>query len=155
MLSLSTQAWRGILKLAWQHGWQPLGSVLPEVPAAEIFRAGYSTQDLEFEWPWLEGLSVARVPESLLDTYLPLQPDDGEPPVDGSRLVLLEDALNFVDALDTAFQMYEPVRVPASYFLFEPEDPALSQRPSLGALAAAIEVCRQGSFTIEPWRTRG
>lgn len=154
MLGLSTPAWREILKLAMQNGWQPLGSVLPELPAAEHSRAGVSAQDWEFEWPWVRAFSAASQLESLLDTYLPVQLQDGETRADGSRLVLLEDALNFVDALDTAYQTYEPVRVPASYFLFEPDDPALSQRPSLGALAAAIEVCRQGSFTIEPWCTR-
>lgn len=140
--------------MALRNGWQPLGSVQPEPPVAEFLRPDFSAQDWEFEWPWVGGLSAASLPESLLDTYLPHQPQDGETPVNGSRLVLLEDALNFVDALDIAYQAYEPVRVPASYYLFEPDDPALSQRPSLGALAAAIEVCRQGSFTIEPWRTR-
>jgi hypothetical protein len=160
-LGLSTPAWREMLKLAMKNGWQPLGSVLPEFPPGEYLYAGFSSQDWvndqnwEAEWPWAGGLSIASRPEFLLETYLPLQPDDRERWANGSRLVLLEDALNFVDALDTAYQAYEPVRVPADYFLFEPEDAALSERPSLGALAAAIEVCRQGSFTIEPWRTRG
>ena len=90
----------------------------------------------------------------MLVTYFPLTPDDGHDDDRISRIVLLEDALNFVDALDKAYLAYEPVRVPASFFLFEPDDPVLSQRPSLGALAAALDVCRQGSFSIEPWRHR-
>jgi hypothetical protein len=84
---------------------------------------------------------------------LPVLPEEDSRAAN-SRLVLLEDALNFVDALDRAYQSYEPVRVPTSYFLFQPDDPALALRPSLGALAATITVCGQGSFSIEPWRFR-
>ena len=152
-LGLSTPAWWEMLKLALKNGWQPLGSVVSELSSAGRLQADFLVQEQEPDW--LSGLFVANRPEALLDTYLPAQPDDGGAQADGSRLVLLEDALNFVDALDKAYQAYEPVRLPASYFLFEPDDPRWSRRPSLGALAAAIEVCRQGSFSIEPWRTRG
>jgi hypothetical protein len=142
-----------MLKLALKHGWQPLGSVLPELPSMDFFHAGFSAQDRDYDLPWQEALSAAYRSEALLDTYLPFPPEDGKVHTVGYRLVLLEDALNFVDALDKAYQTYEPVRVPASYFLFEPDDPALRLRPSLGALSAAIEVCAQGSFSIEPWRS--
>jgi len=130
-----------MLKLALGYGWQPMGGVLPEIPAQDFHQAGISL----VEWDR---------PETLLETYLPLQLEIGESPAERVRLVLLEDALNLVDALDRAYQAYEPVKVPPSYFLFEPEDPALRLRPSLGALSAAIEVCRQGSFSVEPWRYR-
>jgi hypothetical protein len=66
--------------------------------------------------------------------------------------VLFEDALNLADALEQAFLDYEPVRVPASYYLFEPEDPALRRRPGIGAMAALIDFCRQGSFWLESHR---
>ncbi len=106
------------------------------------------------EQPWTGGRGdvLARHPEALLETYLPFEHEPGTWPAETRRLVLLEDALNLVDALDRAYLAYEPLRVPAYYFLFEPEDPRLRLRPSLGALAAAIDVCRQGSFSIEPWR---
>lgn len=157
-LGLSTPTWRELLRLALDNGWQPLGSVMPEYPRVEYFSTDSPALDWsndperETEWPWQMGFSVASQPEVLLETYLPFHPDDGEARADGRRLVLLEDALNFVDALDKAYWNYEPMRVPASYFLFELDDPAIRLRPSLGALAAAIEVCRQGSFAIEPWR---
>jgi len=140
-----------MLKLALGYGWQPMGGVLPEIPAQDFHQAGISLVD----WDRPEWYHPERDrPETLLETYLPLQLEIGESPAERVRLVLLEDALNLVDALDRAYQAYEPVKVPPSYFLFEPEDPALRLRPSLGALSAAIEVCRQGSFSVEPWRYR-
>lgn len=156
-LGLSTPAWWELLRLALDHGWQPMGGVLPELPASVFHPAGLSLLDGEHpeaDQPWSrwEGRFTARHPEVLLETYLPIEPALAEWPADGQRLVLLEDALNLVDALDRAYQAYEPQRVPASYFLFEPDDLRLRLRPSLGALAAAIDVCRQGSFSIEPWR---
>jgi len=155
-LGLSTLAWRELLKMALKYGWQPMGGVIPdtETPAQDFYQAGLSLVDWDYLWTGREGMFAARRPEALLETYLPLQYDGGDWLAEGNRLVLLEDALNLVDALDRAYQAYEPVKVPASYFLFEPDDPALTLRPSLGALVAAIEVCSQGSFSIEPWRYR-
>lgn len=158
-LGLSTTAWRQMLKLALGYGWQPMGGVLPEIPAQGSYSAGISLADWDrpdrdYPWTGQEGLFAAHRPEALLETYLPVPLEIGESPAEEVRLVLLEDALNLVDALDRAYLAYEPVKVPASYFLFEPDDPALTLRPSLGALAAAIEVCRQGSFSVEPWRYR-
>ena len=156
-LGLSTPAWREMLKLALVYGWQPMGGVLPELPVQETYTAGLSLLERDYpdqEHPWTgrEGMFTTRHPEALLETYLPLEHEQGAWLAEGRRLVLLEDALNLVDALDRAYQAYEPAKVPASYFLFEPEDPRLRLRPSLGALAAAIDVCRQGSFSIESWR---
>jgi hypothetical protein len=157
ILGLSTPAWWELLRLALDHGWQPMGGVLPELPTSVFHPAGLSMLDGEHperEQPWnrWEARFTARHPEALLETYLPFEPEPEEWPAESRRLVLLEDALNLVDALDRAYLAYEPQRVPASYFLFEPDDPALRLRPSLGALAAAIDVCRQGPFSIEPWR---
>ena len=147
-----------MLKLALVHGWQPMGGVLPEHPGLDIYAVGLSLLDPEYserEHPWTgdEGMFSARHPEALIETYLPYGNGQGTWLAETRRLVLFEDALNLVDALDRAYQAYEPLRVPANYFLFEPEDPRLRLRPSLGALAAAIDVCRQGSFSIEPWRS--
>ncbi len=152
-LGLSTFAWREILRLALTNGWQPMGSAQPELPEADLLHAGMSARVWEDDWPWRERFSRSHGLEAILDSYLPVLPEYAGARSARSRLVLLEDALNFVDALDRAYQAYEPVKVPASYFLFEPDDPALALRPSLGALAATIEVCRQGSFSIEPWRS--
>lgn len=154
ILGLSTPAWRELLRLALRNGWQPMGSAQPETPPADTLWVGLPAHDFEERWPWWERYFQSISPEAILDSYLPFPPEQEDAQAANSRLVLLEDALNLVDALDRAYQAYEPVRVPASYFLFEPDDPALILRPSLGALAATIEVCRQGSFSIEPWRFR-
>lgn len=153
-LGLSTPTWSEILNLALRNGWQPLGSVSPDAPSPDFSLAGIFSLDWEDEAAWHEEDTAVYQPSAMLISYLPFLPEDGHLQSETSRLVLLEDALNFADALDKAYQAYEPVRVPASFFLFEPDDPALSRRPSLGALAAALEVCRQGSFSIEPWRFR-
>ena len=119
-LSLASSAWLGIVELALDYGWNPMGAVLPGAWSAEIS----------------------------LDSYFPLdQNGSGE----NTRLVLLEDALNLADALEQAFKEYEPLRVKASYFLFEPDDPLLRRRPSIGALLAVIDFCYLGAFWIEPY----
>lgn len=161
-LGLSTPAWRAMLRLALGYGWQPMGGVIPD-HARDAGPVGLSLADWDrwqggdfFEedqlWDGQEAAFTLSPAEAVLETYLPFQPESQSGPAASKRLVLFEDALNLVDALDRAYQAYEPVKVPASYFLFEPDDPALRLRPSLGALAAAIEICRQGSFSIEPWR---
>ena len=128
ILSLAYQAWYNILDLAELYGWNPLGAVLPG------------------QWP----------EETSIDSYFPMSVWDwharggDEQP----RLVLLEDALNLADALEQAFREYEPQRMPASYFLFQPEDLVMGGRPSIGALSAIIDLCRQGAFFIEVQRQR-
>jgi hypothetical protein len=153
-IGLSTPTWRELLKLALRNGWQPLGSVPPESLSTDFLLAGISFQEWEDEAAWQRDDPAAYHPSAILISYLPALSENGQTQFESSRLVLLEDALNFADALDKAYQTYEPIRVPASFFLFEPDDLALSLRPSLGALAAAIDVCGQGSFSIEPWRFR-
>jgi hypothetical protein len=64
-----------------------------------------------------------------------------------SQLVLLEDALNLADALDQAFLEYEPLRLPASYFLFD--NGWVNGRPSIGAILEVINFCRSGAFLVE------
>lgn len=151
-LGLTTSTWRELLRLALSYGWQPMGSVPSEDAATGLLLAGFSNRELDDERSSMERNPARWLPQALLETYFPISPERPGGPATSRRLVLLEDALNLVDALDRGYQNYEPLRLPASYFLFEPDDPALNRRPSLGALAAAIAVCRQGSFSIEPWR---
>ncbi len=126
-LSLTHTAWYGILDLADLYGWSPLSAQ---------YAPGW--QDLEIP---LDGYDVA----------LPLLDFDVDV-FDASQLIILEDALNLADALEQAFFEYEPTRVPAWFYLFEPDDQALRQRPGIGALTAVIDFCRQGPFWVEPYR---
>jgi hypothetical protein len=124
-ICLTREAWYGILDMAEEYGWNPMGAVLPgQFEAYELSPFGtYLGRPLNLYW---NGGS-----------------NDG-------RLVVIEDALNLADALERAFLEYEPVRVPASYFLFEPLDGSMPSRPSIGALSAVIDICRTGAFWIEP-----
>jgi hypothetical protein len=126
-INLTTQSWLAILDLADLYGWTTFGAILPR-----------GWQDLDIPW---DGYDF----ELTLDG-LPPQPSET------GRLVILEDALNLADALDQAFFEYEPVRVPPSYYLFEPDDEYLRNRPSIGALSGVIDICRQGAFWIEPYQ---
>jgi hypothetical protein len=124
-ICLTQEAWYGILDLAEEYGWNPIGAVLPgQFENSELSPAGY-----------------------YLGTPLNLYWNGGS---EDGRLVVIEDALNMADALERAFMEYEPVRVPASYFLFEPLEQPFPLRPSIGALAAVIDICSNGAFWIEP-----
>jgi hypothetical protein len=123
-INLTAQTWLAILDLADLYGWTMLGAILPP-----------GWQDVEIPW---DGYDFALT----LDGLPPRQDETG-------RLVILEDALNLADALEQAFFEYEPLRVPPSYYLFEPDDEYLRNRPSIGALTAVIDICRQGAFWIE------
>ncbi|MCU0489541.1 MAG: hypothetical protein MUE67_11400 [Anaerolineales bacterium] len=127
ILNLTHTAWFGILELADLYGWTPIGSLVFD-----------DWQDLEIP---LDGYDYE------LSAFG--SPDE---PADLGRLVILEDALNLADALDQAFFEYEPLRVPPSYYLFEPASELLRNRPSIGAIAEVIEFCRLGAFWVEPYR---
>ena len=124
IIHLTRETWYSILDLAEEFGWNPMGAVLPG--QFQEYEHSYAGSYLGFNLYWNGGS------------------DEG-------RLVVFEDALNMADALDQAFMEYEPVRVPASYFLFEPLDQTLPIRPSLGALSAVMGICRMGAFWIEPY----
>jgi hypothetical protein len=126
-IHLTKETWYSILDLAEEYGWNPMGAVLPgQFQSYELPSAG-SYLGVPLNWYWNGGSE-----------------DD--------RLVVFEDALNMADALDRAFMEYEPLRVPASYFFFEPIDQVIPFRPSIGALSAVIDICRTGAFWIEPDR---
>ena len=122
-LAINGQTWDALLDLAEEHGWNPLGTMLPE-------------------WQiWAVGLGDSDAEGPCLGSYTP----------DRIRLVALEDALNLGEALERAFLAYEPQRVHSysELALIGVAEPAGLQRPSIGAIAAAADFCRQGAFWIE------
>jgi len=123
-LSLTHQAWYALLDLAEAYGWHPIGTVLPG------------------EWDWLELELNGFAPLGIANRR---DEDDCR----DCRYVIIEDALSLADALDEAFLDYEPTHVTASFYLFEPEDPVLRQRPTIGTINSAVEFFRQGAFWIE------
>lgn len=127
-LYLATSAWQGILELAMDYGWNPMGT-----------RAG----DLDISLVWRPVISV--------DAYFPaIEYMQRSRESNGwDRLVLLDDALNLADALQEAFLRVEPVRVPATYFLFEPEDESPRSRPGIGTLLAVMDLAYLGAFRVE------
>jgi hypothetical protein len=127
-LSITNDTWYGILDLAGEYGWNPMGTVIPgEWSDLEIALAGY--------YP---GVAASKNGNGNVSEVIA-----------ESRMVVLEDALNLADALDQAFLEYEPRRMPASFFLFEPPDSSVGLRPSIGAIAAVADFCRRGPFWVE------
>jgi hypothetical protein len=129
VLHLTLQSWYGVLDLADLYGWTP-------------FRALWLGEWQDIDIPW-QSYEPEPTPTGL--------PDDV---CETGRLVILEDALNLADALEQAFFEYEPMRIPPSYYLFEPDDPTFGQRPSIGAISSVIEFCRLGAFWIEPYQRK-
>ena len=125
-LSFNEDAWFGILDLAEDYGWNPMGTLPAE-----------SWLDLDFSAIWEDA-------------------DDFDPWVGSytsneCRLVAIEDALNLADALELAFLEYEPERVQSlmeismAGRLIHKHD----LRPGIGAIMAVMEFCRYGAFWIE------
>ncbi len=122
VLILTDATWFGLLDLAEEYGWNPFGPVLPgQWHALEPDLGGYDPGDLA------SGM-----------------PDEG---TGGRRLVTLDDALNLADALEKALLDYEPLNVPASFYLFAPKTE--DELPGLGAISETLEICRLGAFWIE------
>ena len=122
-LHLTGESWHGILDLAEEYGWNPMGALWAGEDEGYGLPAAGTHLGVSLYW---NGGSEHR------------------------RLVVFEDALNLADALERAFIEIEPKRLPASYFFFEPQDQSTPVRPGLGALMAVIEICRRGPFWIEP-----
>ena len=126
-LSFTRQTWHALLDLAYEYGWNPVGTVVPEWA---VYENPAYVRERGFVQPY-EGSYTA---------------------VAGGRLVILDDALNLSDALELAFIDYEPVRVPRySDFLFDSPWNGRREalRPSLGALTEMIDFCQNGAFWIE------
>jgi hypothetical protein len=119
---MNNWTWFGILELAEEYGWNPLGTVIPD--------------DLD----WI-GVDPAY-----------LDPGIGIYWGKEARLVLLEDALNLADALEEAFLKYEPVRLPSlhSFYLAGEFGETNGHPPAVGVIQILIHFCQRGAFTIEP-----
>ena len=125
ILSVSEEAWYGILDLAEDYGWNPMGT-MPE-----------GWLDLDFFSRWDE----PDESDPWAGSYTP----------NDQRLVVIEDSLNLADALELAFLEYEPERVQSlveislAGRLIRKSDP----RPGIGAIMAVMEFCRYGAFWID------
>jgi hypothetical protein len=131
VLILTMDAWFGMLDQAEEFGWNPMGTVLPGLwssPETDLY--GYDIR--------VNGRENGH--------------HGNGRHLDGRRLVLFEDALNLADALEAAFLEYEPISLPASFFYFEPRDPALNRGPGIGAIVELIDFCRTGAFWIEHYQ---
>jgi hypothetical protein len=134
-LSMTSDTWFGVLDLAGEYGWNPMGTIIPgQWDDLEAALAGYF---LEKPYSWNGGGNGRNGIER-----------------EESRMVSFEDALNLADALDQAFLEYEPLRVPASFYLFEPRERGWSLRPSVGAITELVNFCRMGAFWIETYTPR-
>lgn len=124
-IGLSSLTWYGILQMAEENGWNPMGTVSAH-PAA-------ITETLPWSFPGL--------PEEIPGEYWEIE----------ARLVLFEDALNLADALDVALGQYQPQYLPC-LSVFALQDNIFNgneSQPSIGALQLVSDFCQLGSFYIE------
>ncbi len=97
-LALTHPTWAGVLRLAESNGWK---SFSPVYPGQGLTQAS-----------WLAG------------TYLGIPLISSEEDAEGARtLMLTEDALGLADVIELAYQAYEPVRLPVTYFYFAEQVP--------------------------------
>jgi hypothetical protein len=124
-LILTRSAWHRFLEMARQAGWNPMGTVHPDlmVGLSSIYEEIYSVGDHDN------------------GTYTPKD----------SRQVMLDDALNLGDALDRAFLTFEPQAVSAYASFYRKEEDRIREwsRPGIGTLLELVDFCRSGSFFIE------
>jgi hypothetical protein len=133
-LSITSDTWFGVLDLAGEYGWNPMGTVIPgQWDDLEAALAGYFLEKPFYWHHHYYGNGNGKNGHTLEDR----------------RMVAYDDALNLADALDHAFLEYEPLRVPATYYLFEPRERGWTLRPSIGAIIELVNFCRSGGFWIE------
>lgn len=120
-IRINNETWYSLLEMAEDYGWSPLGTVLPD----RFGLAGFFSGDPD-QWYG--------------DYWSP-----------GSRLVLIDDALNLGDALYEAYLDYEPLHAHRLYSYFGGNGlPILNRpQPSIGALMLVFEFCLMGAFFIE------
>lgn len=125
-LSMNNQAWYGLLGLAEDCGWNPMGTVQPEwwLEAGSAV-VGYPVEDRS---PWHGSYTERK-----------------------AGLVLLDDALNLADALERAWMDYEPERdfEFTLSLLAEWMRPMFLMKPGIGLIDEMIEFCRLGAFSID------
>lgn len=124
-LGLTTSTWYGILELAEDNGWNPMGTLPPDSIDAGMFLAGLGSREAHL---W-----------------------SGEYWSAEGGLVMLEDALNLADALERALLNYEPRYIPSLYYysIFGENDKVNGSQPSLGSIQGVINLCFLGGFKIE------
>lgn len=124
-LWLTSSTWYGILELAEEYGWNPMGTIPSNPEDNGMILAGLGLGDAQ-DWSgnyWSEHQS----------------------------LVLLEDALNLADSLELATLNYEPQYIPSLYYftIFGENNGSNGTQPSLGAIQGVIDLCSLGMFKIE------
>ena len=124
-LRLTSSAWNWILVIAEQSGWNPMGTINQSLLYGQAFRSNDGHPDVET--------------------------DNGSYTPTTSRLVMLEDALNLMDALEQAFLAYEPILETTYRGIFRTEWDEWHEKshPGSGILLALSDFCRFGSFWIE------
>jgi hypothetical protein len=122
---VTSSTWYGILELAEENGWNPMGTMPPDQEDAGLVMVGMGSID------------------SLLW--------GGEYWSDEGGLVLFEDALNLADALELALLNYEPQYIPSLHYytIFGENRSSNGTQPSLGAIQGIIDLCYLGIFKIE------
>lgn len=125
-LVLKDRTWLCVLDTAEEFGWNPLGTVQPEL--------------------WMNFASGINA-----DAYAPmLEPLGDYSPWTRSK-VLLEDALNLADALERFFLEVDPAPYDyhASAYHTEFDGASNGHRPAIGVILLVVDFCRDGSFLIE------
>lgn len=131
-LSLTGMCWYGLLDLATEYGWNPIGTM----PSSWELEARRVTAELDL------GEYGAVLPERHY-SGLGFGYANGD-----ERMVVLEDALNLADALERAFLEYEPRRLPSITDLALHGENGNAHRPSIGAILETAAFCRGGAFWI-------
>jgi hypothetical protein len=137
LIGLTNNTWYGILEMAEEFGWNPMGTIFPGWEAGGMPFSGFGLPDAQY---W--GIHELRPPEMRGEYW----GDNGD-----SRTVLFEDALNLADALERATLYYEPQYIPSLYYytMFGEHNGSNGTQPSLGAIQGVIDLCYLGAFQIE------
>lgn len=125
-LSMTNPTWYRILEVAEEHGWSPMGTMMPE-------------------W-WLE-TEFAQFGYGLDDPY----GWQGSYTEEDERLVMLEDALNFAEALEQAYLKYEPEYIYdwAEFFLPNWLYAPRCKKLAIGVLEEIVQFTQMGAFSIQ------
>jgi hypothetical protein len=122
---LTSSTWYGILELAEENGWNPMGTIPSNPEDNGMVLAGLGFSDAH-NW-------------------------SGDYWSENQGLVLLEDALNLADALELAILNYEHHYIPSLHYytIFGENNGSNGTQPSLGAIQGVIDLCYLGMFKIE------